>query len=170
MQLHTCMLSALTLGTAMSFGIAGIAADLPKEGSYKGFYAAVGTIKTNSVGKDRSFESFDETGLEVTGGFLDHTTWRCWGIGDFENGMGGEHGQCIGTDPDGDKIIQSFVSEKHAPDQKSWVQTLTCTGGTGKFVGVTCNEKDTIRSNEFPPAPEGTYVNYVTIEGTYKLK
>ncbi|MFL5251728.1 MAG: hypothetical protein ACJ8AI_02325, partial [Rhodopila sp.] len=114
-----CFLSAVALGTAMSFGVAAVAADLPKEGSYKGFYSAVGTIKTSSVEKNRSFESFDETGFQVTGGFLDHTTWHCWGIGDFENEKGGEHGQCIGTDPDGDKIIESFVSEKHAPDQKN---------------------------------------------------
>ncbi len=51
MQLSTS-LSAFTLTTAMAFGAAAMAADLPKEGTYKGTYAAVGTFKANPIGKE----------------------------------------------------------------------------------------------------------------------
>jgi hypothetical protein len=40
MQPRTRMLSALTLGTGMAFGAAGMAADMPKEGTYDDEYAA----------------------------------------------------------------------------------------------------------------------------------
>ena len=166
----TYLSAAVALTAAMLSGAAAMAADLPKEGSYKGSYAGVGTLKSSQVGKDRMFEVFDETGLEVTDGFLDHTTWHCWGTGDFTNGMGNEQGVCVGTDTDGDKVITSFVSEKHTPDQKNWGQKQTCTGGTGKYVGATCSETDVMHLNEFPPASEGTYVLHVTIEGIYKFQ
>ena len=35
MRTHKCLLSALTLATAMAFGISAMAADLPKEGKYR---------------------------------------------------------------------------------------------------------------------------------------
>jgi hypothetical protein len=79
MQQRTSILSAFTLTTAMAFGAAAMAADLPKEGTYKGTYAAVGTVKANPIGKDRLLTVFDETGLQVTDGFSDRTTWHCWG-------------------------------------------------------------------------------------------
>ena len=54
MQLRTCILSAVTLSTVMAFGIAAIAADLPKEGTYKGTFTAFGTIKFTRSGKRAS--------------------------------------------------------------------------------------------------------------------
>ena len=57
MQPRTC-LSAFTLSTAMTFGAAAIAADLPKEGTFSGTYAGAGTfLKTYPVGKERSLSS-----------------------------------------------------------------------------------------------------------------
>ena len=156
------------LVASVSFGVG--AADLPKEGSYRGTYSAVGSEKVNNIGQERLVNTFDEFGLEVTDGFLNRTSWRCWGDGDFTKGTGGEQGHCIGTDSDGDKIIQRFASEKHTREQKSWVQNTTCIDGSGKYAGITCNEKDILHANEFPPPAEGMYVNYVEIEGTYKLK
>ena len=49
MQACRSLLSAVTLVSAMSFGTAAIAADLPNQGDYKGSYAAVGTIKTKCL-------------------------------------------------------------------------------------------------------------------------
>jgi hypothetical protein len=146
------------------------AADIPKEGSYKGAYSAIGSEKVDNIGNDRLINTFNEFGLEVTNGFLDRTSWRCWGSGDFTKGTGGEEAICLGVDSDGDKIVAKFLSEKHTREQKSWVQTGTCIGGTGKYAGATFNEKDTLHANEFPPPIDGKYANYVTIEGTYKLK
>ena len=59
-------------------------------------------------------------------------------------------------------ILVKIGGEKHTPDQKSWKNTSTCIEGTGKYVGVSCSETDLILGNEFPAAPEGTYVQYVT--------
>ena len=43
----------LTLTTAMAFGAEAVAADPPKEGTYKVVYTAAGMIKPVAVGKDR---------------------------------------------------------------------------------------------------------------------
>jgi hypothetical protein len=131
-------------------------------GAYKGTYSGVGTFKVNALDKDRVLVTLEETGLNMTDGFLDHMTWHCWGNGDYVKGMGVDQGHCIATDLSGDKLIAKFVSEKHTADQKNFIVTVTCDGGTGKYAGAACTETDTMRGNEFPPAPEGTYVTYVT--------
>jgi len=170
MHPRTCIISALTLGTAMSLGIVAMAADLSKEGAYKGTYFGYGTYKTNSLSKDRTIAVFDETGLMVTDGFSDHTTAHCWGMTDYIKGMGEDQGYCIATDASGDKMLVKISGEKHGPDQKSWKNTSTCIEGTGRYVGVSCSETDLILGNEFPSTSEGTYVSYVTLQGTYKVK
>jgi hypothetical protein len=117
MQPRTRMLSAVTLSTVMSFGIAGVAADLPKEGTYKGTYSGHGTLKTNSVGDDRMVVAFDETGLSLTDGFADHMTWHCWGMTDFTKGMGEDQGYCLGTDLAGENaLICPFLRQISIPD------------------------------------------------------
>ena len=140
MQSSKYLLSALTLATAMSFGPVVMAADMAKE-----------------------------IGLNMTDGFLDHMTWHCWGSGDYVKGMGVDQRHCTATDLSGDKLVAKFVSEKHTADQKNFTVTVTCDGGTGKYTGASCTETDTMRGNEFPAAPEGSYVQYVTFQGTYKL-
>jgi hypothetical protein len=162
-------LSALTLAIAMSFGISAMAADMPKEGEYKGTYAGVGTFKVNPLDKDRVLVAFEETGLNMTDGFLDHMTWHCWGSGDYVKGIGVDQGHCTATDLSGDKLVAKFLSEKHTSEQKNFTVTVTCDGGTGKYAGASCTETDTMRGGEFPAAPEGTYVQYVTFQGKYKL-
>jgi hypothetical protein len=168
MQLRTCILSAFTLSTALFFGLAAMAGELPKEGTYKGTYAGVGTFKINRIGKG-SLVFFDETGLATTDGLFDHTTSRCWGTGDWMEHVGIDQGYCMATDLAGDKIFQKFLTEKHTPDQKHWSVSVTCIGGTGKYTGISCDETDITYMNEFPAAPEGTYVDYGTIQGSYKL-
>jgi len=165
---HKCILSVVTLGTAMGFGAA-MAADLPKEGAYKGTYAAVGTYKTISTGKERLLLVFDETGLQTTDGFQDHVTSHCFGTDDYTNGMGQVTVHCVSTDLAGDKIMMKGVSEKHTPDQKGFSVSATCEGGTGKFAGVSCSETDMVQANQFPSPSEGAYVVWVTLEGHYKL-
>src|SRR4051794_32560259 len=111
----------LTIPLAASISVSAGAADIPKEGSYKGIYSAIGSERVDNIGRDRLLNTFDEIGFEVTNGFLNRTSWRCWGGGDFTKGTGGEEANCVGTDSDGDKIFQKFSSEKHTRDQKSWV-------------------------------------------------
>jgi hypothetical protein len=164
-----CLLSVVTLTAGLSLGIAAMAADMPKEGTYKGTYSGVGTFKVNALDKDRVLVSIEEIGLNMSDGFLDHMTWHCWGNGDYVKGVGVDQGHCTATDLSGDKLIAKFVSEKHTAEQKSFTVTVTCDGGTGKYAGASCTETDTMRGGEFPPAPEGSYVQYVTFQGTYKL-
>jgi hypothetical protein len=112
----------------------------------------------------------DENGLTLTNGLQDHMTWHCWGTSEFANSVGQDQGYCVGTDPAGDQILQTYVSEKRPVDQKSYSLVLKTTGGTGKYAGITGEEPhDVCHPGEFKSAIEGTYANYCTIQGTYKL-
>jgi hypothetical protein len=92
MQPHT--LSALTLTSAMVFGVAAMAADLPKEGTFSGAYTGWGTAKATQIGKERLLVSTDQTGVTLTNGFTDHVVWRCWGTNDAVKGMAQWSGYC----------------------------------------------------------------------------
>jgi hypothetical protein len=108
--------------------------------------------------------------LTVGQGIIDHMTWHCWGMGDYTNGVGEGRGSCVATDPGGDQIVAEFAdSEKHAPDQKSWNGAAKFTTGTGKYVGISGGFTYVIHGNEFRSAAEGTYTNYATNQGSYKL-
>jgi len=170
MQSRTCIMSAFTLSISVAFGAAAMAADLPKEGTFSGTFSGVGTAKATAIGKERLLLVFDENGLQLTNGFLDHTTWHCWGLADYTNGMGTEHGYCIATDTEGDQVVASFgPGDKHAPDQKSWTGSGTFTMGTGKYKGISGGWTNVSRGNEFRPTVEGTYLDYATFQANYKL-
>ena len=153
--------------TSLTLGTAAIAADLPKEGTFKGTFSSYGTNKTTKVG-DLSLTTFDETGPELTDGFADHVALHCWGIGEAANGITANHGYCVGTDPSGDTLASKFAGE-HATQDKAMKGTTTFTSGTGKFAGVSGTLHYVVHAPEFRAPTEGTYVNYVTFEGNYKL-
>jgi hypothetical protein len=67
-------------------------------------------------------------------------------------------------------FLMRLTGEKHAPNQKRWSDSFACVEGTGKYVGVSCSETDLMLGNEFPEAPDGTYVQHSAVQGTYKLK
>ncbi len=46
---------------------------------------------------------------------------------------------------------------------------MILTGGTGKFAGISGTGTYINHANEFRTATLGTFVNYLTFEGTYKL-
>jgi hypothetical protein len=169
MQPRTCLLSALALSAAMCFGLAAMAADLPKEGTYSATYSGYGTYKATPVGKERLLLVFDQNGLSVGNGLMDHLTQHCWGIGDFTNGVGATHGYCVATDPEGDQLVVNFVDEKHPIDQKSFKVSGTLTSGTGKFAGISGEHRLEVHPGEFRPATEGTFFNYGTMQGSYRL-
>jgi len=170
MQPHARTLSAVTLSAAMLFATAATAADLPKEGTFSGTYSAFGTFKATPIGKERLLVAFDENGLQLSNGLFDHTTAHCWGLSDFTNGVGQNHGYCVYTDPAGDQFVGNFgPDEKHTPDQKSWNGSITFATGTGKYAGISGDGKYVVHGNEFRPAAEGTYAIYVTFQGSYKL-
>jgi len=82
----------------------------------------------------------------------------------------GDHGFHVGMDPDGDRIsITTGPDEKHSSNQRSWSSSISLTGGTGKFAGITGAGTYINHANEFRTAAAGTFVNYIAVKGTYKL-
>ena len=168
MQSRTCILSGVT---AMFFGGAAIAADMPKEGTFNGIYASYGTYKAFPVGKEMLTSSFEENGLMVGKGLLDHTTWHCWGTYSAAKGMAQFHANCVVNDPDGDQIVVTAadVEGKHPQDAKSYKGLLTLTAGTGKYTGISGSVSAVFHDQEFRSA-EGSFVQYGSdVQGSYKL-
>jgi hypothetical protein len=139
-----------------------------KEGTFKGAYYGYGTTKATQVGDD-IFMAGEEDGLQLTDWFQDHTTLHCQELTEVANGSEETHGHCVGVDPAGDKFAFDFKTEKHPPNQKSFKGTSTMATGTGKYRGGTGSSEFVVHANEFRPLAEGTFVNYVTFEGHYKL-
>src|SRR3954467_15260658 len=81
MQARTILLSAAALGFALLVGPAR-AADLPKEGTFTVTSSLAGTYKATTLDEGQYFDSWEEYGLAVGDGLLDHTTWHCWGVGE----------------------------------------------------------------------------------------
>ena len=92
MSQKALLIPSLLAGLAMFFGIAALAGELPKEGTYSATYAGYGTCQITAVGKERLLSVCDENALMTADGFLDHTTWHCWAFADFVKGMGAPHG------------------------------------------------------------------------------
>jgi len=139
-----------------------------KEGTFKGAYYGYGTTKATQVGDD-IFMAGDKDGLQLTDGFQDHRTLHCQELAEVANGSEEVHGRWVGVDLAGDKFALDFKTEKHPPDQKTFKGTSTMTTGTGKYHGITAGSEFVVHANEFRPFAEGTFVNYVTFEGHYKL-
>jgi hypothetical protein len=160
----------VTVLTVLAFSGASspASAQMVQEGKYGGTYSAFGTFKATPIGKERLLTVFDDNGFNIGQWPFDHMTQHCWGTGDFTNGMGQNRGYCVAIDVAGDQIVGNFEDEKHAPDQKNWHGTFTITTGTGKLAGISGGSTYLIH-NEFRTASEGTYVAYVTFEGSYKL-
>jgi hypothetical protein len=93
-------------------------------------------FKATATGKERTVLAYDENGLSVTNGVLDHMTWHCSGLADFTNGIGQAEGFCADRDPVGDQVVFNWESEKRSPDQKVVRGTFSWTGGTGKYAGI----------------------------------
>ena len=169
MKLRKCLLSAVTLGTAVLMGSAAMAADLPKEGTWNVTNSGFGTAKGVTSG-GRTMAAFDENTLQVGEGLLDHMTSHCWGLFDITNGTAQHHGYCVGTDPTGDQIIADFSSDgRYPPDSKSVKGTFTFRGGTGKYAGISGSGEYVSDAAAFRSGTEGTYFTHSTNQGGYKL-
>ena len=136
-----------------------------QEGTLSGTFAAFGTVKATTTGKERLVLAIDENGLSVTNGVLDRMTWHCSGLADFTNGVGQSQGFCAGHDPVGDQVVFNWESEKHAPEQKVVRGTFSWTGGTGKYAGIRGAGTYVDYSGEFQPLVEGTVVSYRHFRG-----
>jgi hypothetical protein len=160
------MLLALTLSAA--FGTVAMAGDLPKQGTYTGTYTVFGSVKFTQIGKERILLAIsDENGMSLTNGFGDHLTWRCWGQGDYTNGIGQDSGYCVATDLSGDQIVDNWSDAKH--ELGSAVKgTDLYTSGTGKYAGITGGGTFEVDAREFK-TPDGTYAIHGPMQGSYKL-
>jgi hypothetical protein len=82
MQTHPSLLSAaVTLGTAMCFGAAAIAADPPTEGTFGGTTAGNATYRAVQVGKERLLLVVNDFDATTGNGLSDHTIANCFGLG-----------------------------------------------------------------------------------------
>jgi hypothetical protein len=170
MQFRNHLLSALTLTTAIVFGAAATAADLPKEGTISATYSAVGTAKSTQIGKDRVLIVLDETGMAIGKGILDHTTSHCFGMEDVTNGMGVYSGYCVATDATGDQFVINFNDGVKQPwPAKTYAYSGTLTTGTGKYAGISGTIKGECHAGDFRPVSAETYIDYCSPEGAYRL-
>ena len=170
MQVRTLVLSAAVLSGAMLVGTAAIAADLPKEGTINVIYSGANTFKATSIGKERLLVAWDENGLMVGSGLLDHMTSHCFGSSDAMKGMQEWRGYCVYTDPAGDQIVANIASDgKYPADAKSYRGTSTFTTGTGKYAGITGSFAIVAHGGEFRTGAEGTYAQHAELQGSYKL-
>jgi hypothetical protein len=156
---------------ALALGIATPALAQMKEGTFSGTYTAFGTYKATPIGKERFLSTWDQNGLTLTDGFLDHVTWHCSGVSDRTNGMSQAHvlGYCVGIDPEGDQLVLDVGPDEKTSDQKSWSGLSTFNSGTGKFAGVSGSLSYVTHGSEFRSGAQGTYVAYNTFQGRYKL-
>jgi hypothetical protein len=169
-QAHKGTLSILAFTAAMALGVTAMAADLPKEGTFSGTSPAAGTYKLYPVGKEHDVATWDENGLFVGSGLLDHMTFHCFGLADSAIGMDQFRGYCVLTDPAGEQIVADVVSDgKHASNAKSYRALATFTAGTGKYAGITGGWTVDLHAPDFRTATEGTYVQYGETQAKYKL-
>jgi hypothetical protein len=156
---------------ALALGIAAPALAQTKEGTFSGTYSGAGTYKATAIGKEGFLNAWDISGFTVSNGFLDHATWHCFGLYDIVNNMAQWQGYCVATDPAGDQIASTVASDgKYAADAKTYNGTGTFTMGTGKYAGISGGWKSVNHAPEFRTgAPESTYVQYASIQGSYKI-
>jgi hypothetical protein len=169
LMMRTLALSTLVMVCALSASPP-VLAQMMKEGTTNGTYYAYGTFKGTPVGKERLLITFEDNGLSVGQGITDHMTWHCWGTGDFINGIGKNHGYCLGIDTARDQVALDWSdTEKHTLDAKEVAGSYTYTTGTGKFAGITGTGTTVDRGNAFKPLTEGSYLVESSYQVGYKL-
>ena len=140
MRTHKCTLSTLTLTAAMVFGVAAMAADLPKQGTDSFTNVWVATSLNLIQQGNRTFGSYEIDGVarnDAGAPMFDLFGQRCIGFGEFlENNPEHDVGTCTFTDRVGDHIFASYSSGK-SNSKDGERGTYEVIGGTGKFAGIT---------------------------------
>ena len=155
---------------ALAAAFAAEATAQAKEGTWSDTFAGFGTVKATEVGKERLLLVFDENFLSVSNdAMFDHLTWHLLGLGDCAKGVCQAHGYVLATDPAGDQFVQSFATEKFSLGQ-TVKGSLTLSGGTGQFAGITGSGTFVADGNTFRPAEKGTYFTHGTRQYSYKLR
>ena len=160
------------LGAAIFFGATALAADLPKEGTFNGtFYGVtISTSKVTSVGKERGLLVFENNGMTVGAGLVDHLGWHCLGTEDITGGMAEWSAYCLGADLSGDQAaLDAARDERHPVEAKSYKYSGKCTTGTGKYAGISGPYNGECQENAFRPPVEGAALFSCTARGDHKL-
>jgi len=134
MRKRTCMVSVFTLSTAMFFGSAAMAADMPKEGTDSFTNTWILTPSSPLKVGDRTLGTFELNGIHRNDNreaMMTNMGLRCLGIYEIVGtGPEQEHGACTFTDQDGDQIMGTFDRKTESGGIGALV------AGTGKFTGI----------------------------------
>ena len=156
------------------FASAAAAGELPKEGKYSGDYYSSGSLVVAAMNKEatQGVRNFDEVGVTVGSGILDHMTWRCMGEqGGFAEKVRAT-GMCVATDLGGDQIVGDFVASPVPMSEKERPGKFEFVGGTGKYAGITGTFTYINYPYEMPYSElvaANRYAAHNTYQGTYKL-
>jgi hypothetical protein len=117
------------------------AVDLPKSGKYAAHYGWTFAGQVQKLGADRTVYvgmlpgvMFNEEGK----GFMHKARVDCALYNDVNKGHANATGTCVVTDADGDKV---FVEWKCAGAMPSCLGTERFVGGTGKYKGISGDQK-----------------------------
>ena len=140
MTRNTSIVHVLVLA-ALCFSLPAAAADLPKKGTYSGHYGWTFTGQVQKLGEDRVIYTGVVPGVMFNDkgeGFMHKARVDCTIFNDVNKGRANATGTCVVTDADGDKI---FVEWKCAGVMPACPGTESFVGGTGKYKGITGNQK-----------------------------
>ena len=145
------------------FGAETMAADLAKEGTFTETFYGFGTFKGFPVGNTRNLSRFEQDGMHVGNGLMDHMTAHCFGTNDRMDDMRETSCNCVHTDPDGDQIVTDNRSNGKFPkDAKDLEGIAVMTTGTGKYAGISGSEKYTCHGSVFKAPTEETFFSSCT--------
>jgi hypothetical protein len=138
MQSRTSTLFAFTLGSAMTFGAAAIAADLPQSGTIKIHSDSKVNVQATEVGDKHIMASANAWGVthnDLGSGPLNMGAWFCAFSFENVNGPPNYSGSCAFGDAGGaDKILITFTGKGN--DIGGDQGTGTIIGGIGKYAGI----------------------------------
>jgi hypothetical protein len=127
--------------SAIGLGSLAQAADMPKNGTYSGHFGWIFNGQVQNLGSGRTIYSGMVSGVmfnEAGSGFLHKARTDCTILNDVNNGRANANGTCVVTDADGDKV---FVDWKCAGPMPTCPGTERFVGGTGKYSGITGDQK-----------------------------
>lgn len=148
-----------------------LAADLPKEGSFKLTFFGTEVLgkRTTLPTADGKTASIDESSYtyfnDAGGGFLHEATGRCLVSGTSDDKGFHRTGPCTYADPDGDLIFSTFDIQGGGGRIGGTKEYI---GGTGKYAGLTGHATFTVAplktvDKDSPRSYEGH------VQGTYRL-
>jgi hypothetical protein len=152
---------AITLSASL-----GLAADLPKEGTYDMYACLSGSTTEIALSADYKVAVTEQRGATVSnppGGMLDKGAFHCLGMRTSIAGKDSSTMYCEVSFADGDKILSSFTLQADGTTARDTV------AGTGKYEGLIMSGK------VFPLGPyavqkPGSFQSCNHQTGTYKMK